>query len=253
MFWRAHTSPELGDIDRNVPVVLPLAAIEQHGPHLAVETDTRIATILCQATDKLTADKALFLPVMAYGCSAHHMSFPGTLSLKHETWLRIVDDVASSVFQQGFNTFVLFNAHGGNQAVGQLALERLGERYPDKNIVLVTWWKLDSKLLMQLNQTGSGGVGHACEFETSLMLAHAPDSVRKERVPENRANRPTHPWAEGDMLRGSEATYFRNVEAMTPNGVYGEPSAANAQLGEQITDLVAKRFASILDDLFRHK
>lgn len=253
MFWSAHTSPEIGDINREVPVVLPLAAIEQHGPHLIVETDTRIATILCQATDKCVGENALFLPVMAYGCSAHHMSFPGTLSLKHDTLLRIVDDVASSVFQQGFNTFVLFNAHGGNQAVGQIALERLGERYSDKSIALVTWWKLDSKVLMQLSQTGSGGVGHACEFETSIMLAHAPASVRQDRIPENRTNCPTLPWAEGDMLRGSEASYFRNVEAMAPNGVYGEPSAANARLGEQITDLVAKRFATILNDLFRHK
>ena len=253
MFWRAHTSPELGDINRNVPVVLPLAAIEQHGPHLAVETDTRIATIFCQATDQLVGDNALFLPVMAYGCSAHHMSFPGTLSLKHDTWLRIVDDVASSVFQQGFKTFVLFNAHGGNQAVGQLALERLGEQYPDKNIAMVTWWKLDSKLLMELSQTGSGGVGHAGEFETSIMLALASDSVRQERIPENLTNRPTYPWAEGDMLRGSEATYFRKVEEMAPNGVYGEPSAANTRLGAQITDLVSTRFASILDDLLRQK
>jgi creatinine amidohydrolase len=232
--------------------VLPLAAIEQHGPHLTVETDTRIATILCQATEKSVADYALFLPVLAYGCSAHHMSFPGTLSLKHETWLRIVDDVAGSIFQQGFNTFVLFNAHGGNQAVGQLAIERLGEQYPDKKIAMVTWWKLDSKVLMELNQTGSGGVGHAGEFETSIMLAHAPDSVRQDQIPANRTNCPTHSWAEGDMLRGSEATYFRNVKAMAPNGVYGEPSAATARLGEQITDLVSVRFASILGDLFRH-
>ena len=85
------------------------------------------------------------------------------------------------------------------------------------------------------------------------MLAHASDSVRQEQIPEIRTNRPTHSWAEGDMLRGSEATYFRNLVEMAPNGVYGEPSAANARLGAQITDLVSTRFASMLNDLSAQK
>jgi creatinine amidohydrolase len=83
MFWNKQTSPELGGIDKKTPVVLPLATMEQHGPHLAVETDTRIATSFCEATDQIVGERVLFLPTLAYGCSAHHMSFPGTLSLKH--------------------------------------------------------------------------------------------------------------------------------------------------------------------------
>jgi len=249
MFWNEQTSPELGAMDRKTPVVLPLAAMEQHGPHLAVETDTRIATSFCETTNTLVNERVLFLPTQAYGCSAHHMSFPGTLSLKHDTWLRIVEDIAASVFHQGFSTLVLFNAHGGNQQVGQLALERLGELYPDKTIAMVTWWKLESKVLLELSQTGSGGVGHAGEFETSLMLKFAPENVRQNRIPSEKANQLSFPWAEGDMLRGSEATLFRNLDAMTPNGVYGEPAASNVHLGEALIEVVSTRFAAILNDL----
>lgn len=249
MFWSEQTSPELGGMERKTPVVLPLAAIEQHGPHLAVETDTRLAISFCEATDHIVGDSVLFLPTLAYGCSAHHMSFPGTLSLKHETWLRIVEDIAASVFHQGFSTLVLFNAHGGNQAVGQLALERLGEIYPDKTIAMVTWWKLESKALLELTKTGHGGVGHAGEFETSLMLKFAPESVRQDKIPAERANQPSFPWAEGDMLRGAEVSLFRSLDAMTTNGAYGEPAAGNVQLGEKLIEVVSTRFAAILTDL----
>ena len=110
MFWRQLTAPEINAVDRKIPVVLPLAAIEQHGPHLPVETDSRIAEGFCAATDALDPQRALFLPVQTIGCSEHHLDLGGSLSLTHEAWLASVESIASSVFQQDFKTLVLFNA-----------------------------------------------------------------------------------------------------------------------------------------------
>jgi creatinine amidohydrolase len=248
MFWRSLTAPEINSLDRNVPVVLPLAAIEQHGPHLPVETDTRIAECLCEDTAARLPGGAVFLPVQAVGCSTHHLALGGTLSLSHEAWLSAVESIAASVFAQGFQTLVLFNAHGGNQAIGQVALEKLGHEHPGRTLALVTWWKLEPGNLATLSETGPGGVGHACEFETSLMLHYAPQSVRTALLPK-RGNQPTHTWAEGDMLRGAEVSLYRDLKAMTADGTYGEPMAASAAKGRELAELVCARFACILKDL----
>jgi creatinine amidohydrolase len=248
MFWRSLTAPEINSLDRNLPVVLPLAAIEQHGPHLPVETDTRIAEGLCVDTAARLPDGAVFLPVLSVGCSSHHLALGGTLSLSHEAWLAAVESIAASVFAQGFQTMVLFNAHGGNQAIGQVALEKLGHAYPGRTLALVTWWKLAAENLAALSETGPGGVGHACEFETSLMLHYCPQSVRTGLLPE-RGNQPTYPWAEGDMLRGAEVALYRDLKAMTTDGTYGEPMAASAAKGQKLAQLVSERFARILADL----
>ncbi|WOO40631.1 hypothetical protein [Rubellicoccus peritrichatus] len=79
--------------------------------------------------------------------------------------------------------------------------------------------------------------------------AFATESDRQDRIPKSRTNQPTFPWAEGDMLRGAETAYFHDLKTMVPNGLYGEPWAANCELGKQLINVVSERFASILDDL----
>lgn len=252
MNWKDLTSPEHGKLSRELPIVLPLAATEQHGPHLPVETDTRIAQKLCEATNEHVKKQAIFLPPLAYGCSEHHLCFPGTISLGHETLLHIIEDIAASVFQNNFKNLVLFNAHGGNQAISQVALEKLGGRYPEKLISTVTWWKLAPEELRDLTVTGLGGVGHACEFETSLMLEIEHSAVHQDKIPE-KGNKSTYKWAEGDMLRGPKVSLYRNSQAMTSDGSYGEPAAASREKGSQIIDCIAQRFSEIIKDLRANK
>jgi creatinine amidohydrolase len=99
-----------------------------------------------------------------------------------------------------------------------------------------------------LNETGPGGVGHACEFETSLMLHIAPELVRVEAAGP-RANAPTYDWAKADLLRASRASLFRTMKQMTPTGAFGEPRAASADKGKQIADIVCDALAAILREL----
>ena len=103
---------------------------------------------------------------------------------------------------------------------------------------------------MALNETGPGGVGHACEFETSLMLHIAPDLVHMDAI-EPRANVPTYEWAEADLLRSPRAALFRTMKQMTPTGAYGDPAAASAAKGKQITEIVCDALAKIITDLGR--
>lgn len=248
MRWDHLTATDFASLDRGIPVVLPLAATEQHGPHLPLATDRMIADHFAAELDRELGEDVLILPTVAVGCSAHHMDFTGTLSLEHESFRVAVLNMLESARAHGFRNFFLLNAHGGNQAIGGVILEQFGHAHPDCRVAFASWWQVAREALLPLNVTGPGGAGHACEFETSLMLAIAPELVRRDRIPE-KSNTPTLPWAEGDMLRGPKAALFRSMRAMTPTGAFGEPAAGSAELGTAITQAVIEALVPILRDL----
>ena len=194
MIWDELTSPEIAALDRNIPVVLLIAATEQHGPHLPLATDRLIGEHFCREVEKRISDEVLFLPSIAVACSEHHMELSGSLSLTHDTFLRQVEETIASAREHGFHRFLLFNSHGGNQGIAQVWVERFGKRHPECQILSLTWWKLALQDLRELNESGFGGVGHAGEFETSLMLLIAPHLVRKDQF--EAGNPPESPqWA----------------------------------------------------------
>ncbi|MEM9659005.1 MAG: creatininase family protein, partial [Planctomycetota bacterium] len=102
MYWQELTRPGLETFDRNTPVILPVAAIEQHGPHLPLATDRIINEHLCGALDQAAGDQVLILPTMPVGCSRHHMDFVGTLTLTHETFITVAKETLECVASHGF-------------------------------------------------------------------------------------------------------------------------------------------------------
>lgn len=248
MIWDELTSPKLGALSKTTPALLPIAATEQHGPHLPLATDRLIAEHFMAQLETTLQKDVLILPTVAVGCSEHHMDFAGSLTLTHATFTAQVLDILEAVASHGFRNLVLFNAHGGNIAVGQVIAEIFGRRHPECQVVMMTWWLLASDALLEISDTGPGGVGHACEFETSLMLYIAPRLVRLEALPENGLE-PTYPWAESDMLRRGSASLYRPFRTMTRNGVVGEPRAASAEKGERISEVVVEKAREILESI----
>jgi creatinine amidohydrolase len=248
MIWQELTSRDFHDLDRRTPVLLPVAAVEQHGPHLPLATDRMIVEHFAGELNSRLGQSVLVLPSVPVGCSEHHMEFAGSLTLSQETFLSVAKQYLHSTWRHGFRNFLVLNAHGGNQGVCQVLLEQFGTVHPDSQIVAATWWRVAADALLALNETGPGGVGHACEFETSLMLHIAPQLVRMEAI-EPRANVPTYDWAEADLLRSPRAALFRTMKQMTPNGAFGEPARASAAKGKQIIDVVCNSLAAILIDL----
>lgn len=246
--WQELTSAGLDAVDRRVPVVLPLAAVEQHGPHLPLATDRLIVEHLCGRLDAELGAEVLTLPTAAVGNSTHHRDFPGTLSVRHATLLGQATDVAECVFADGFCTLVLFNAHGGNEGIAQVALEQLGGRWPDRRVVRTTWWQVAADAIGAISESGPGGVGHACELETSLMLAIAPHLVDTAAVPA-KESAPAFAWDSGDMLRPSQATLYRRFADIAPSGVFGEPRAASVEKGRRISDAVTQELVTVLKSL----
>ena len=249
MRWETLTTNEVAALDRDIPVVLNVAAIEQHGPHLPLETDAVIGDHFQQALEAKLGDRVLILPQVKVCCSEHHMDFAGTLSVRHETFLAYVGDILESAVRHGFRNIVLFNSHGGNQAVGQVLLETFGSRHRDCRIAFLTWWRLAAKELGTIRESSFAGINHACEFETSLMLLGAPKSVRTALV-SGMNYVGTHDWANADMILPARGALFRSMHEMSGGtGVVGDPSLATREKGEQITAAVVEQLAQVVETI----
>lgn len=249
MKWASLTSQEFSNVERNVPVVLNIAAIEQHGPHLPVSTDSTIGEHFLTRMSDVLGEKVLTLPQIKVCCSAHHMSFDGTLTVSHEAFLAYAFEVVASVISHGFHNIVIFNSHGGNLAIGQVLVEKLGGAYPAENFAMLTWWKVAADELAKIRESGPGGVGHACEFETSLLLHIDQSLVRNDLVVDVQ---PTFPfdWADGDMMTGSAGSIHRTMSELTSGtGVFGTPSLGAPEKGKAISDVVSQKLVGMIADM----
>jgi creatinine amidohydrolase len=249
MKWEELTSRQLASLSRELPVLLNIAAIEQHGPHLPLATDSLIGEHFLSRIDRLLSEDVLVLPQVNVCCSAHHMNFDGTLTVRHETLLHYLGDILDSVQTHGFRKVVLFNSHGGNEAIGRVLLEKWGAANPLSRIFMLTWWRVAGAALAQIQESPFGGVGHACEFETSLLQYFAPRFVLSAEIREMNIE-PTFKWAEGDMLNASCGMLYRSMKEMSRgSGVVGAPAFASPKKGQRISDIVTAALVQILRDI----
>lgn len=249
MKWETLTSPMLDALDRDTPVILNIGAIEQHGPHLPLATDALIGRHFTDRIDAEMGEEVLILPQIAVCCSRHHMAFAGTLTVRHETFLAYLTDMLAAVVAHGFRKIILFNSHGGNLAIGQVALESFGNDFPEIDIFLLTWWRIAAEALAKIQESDFGGVGHACEFETSLVQMIAPELVRIDRAVDQLPVHDFH-WAAADLLQGGRAAHHRNMHQLSAGtGVSGCPSLASPEKGRAISDAVTRVALSMLRDI----
>lgn len=252
MFWDQLTSVQLAALDKQTPVLLNIAAIEQHGAHLPVATDRMIGEYFSGLLNKEIGDKVLILPVVAVGCSDHHMGFCGTLTLSHATFSAVVKEIIQSVLNHGFYNIILLNSHGGNQGIMQVIIEQLGFANPDAHILGASWWNVAKEELLKITETGPGGTGHACEFETSLMKVIAPNLIQESLIKQG-ANVPAFPSVEGDLLSGPKISFYRTMKELTPNGVYGDPTKSSAEKGVRIGECVVVALKQLVSDIYKLK
>jgi creatinine amidohydrolase len=246
MRWGDLTSSELDRMSRTTPVVLNVAAIEQHGSHLPLKTDAVIGQHFLDRLEHELGRDVLILPPMQVGCSQHHMEFAGSLTVTHDSFLSYAENILSSVAGWGFTNIVILNSHGGNQAVGQVLVEQAGPRLHGVNLVVATWWRLATSELELIGETGPLGVGHACEFETSLMM-HIDASAVRYPIPEGEHYIKRFEWSDGGMLRGPRASLYRSIgEISGGTGVVGTPSAGSAEKGARISEVIERALAELL-------
>src|SRR5690349_17753675 len=176
--------PDIAALSRDVPIVIPIAALEQHGRHMPLFTDSLLlGEVIRRATERLK-DRVLFTPLMWLGNSEHHLDFPGTMTAAPRVYLDLLKDMVENFLFHGFRRIVLVNGHGCNIVPAQQAMFELRQKYRQRNDLLLlstTYWTLGAN---PRNATEGfpykfvqDQMGHACEWETSMMLRIRPELV----------------------------------------------------------------------------
>ncbi|HET8995546.1 MAG TPA: creatininase family protein [Acetobacteraceae bacterium] len=242
--WRRLRADQLREqAQRDAIVILPVASLEQHGPHLPVEVDSLLGeTVATRAARKLAArgQPALVLPVLWTGLSEHHMSFGGTVTLDFPAFSALVEGVVRSVLRHGFRRIVLLNAHGGNENALRTITDDLTPKLRAP-IVQFTYWYAAAVAIAKILET-QGGLQHACEAETSMMMAVRPELVAAERIGMAKSNLTPDV---GDVVGGG-VYRWRSIASRSGSGVIGNPEAASAEKGERLFEAIAEAVANKL-------
>ena len=222
ILWEKLRRTEFAEaVQAKAIVIIPVASTEQHGNHLPVNTDANCCfTIAQRAAQAIDEFPVLILPMIWTGYSPVHMSHPGTITLKYQTFIEVLTQVAASVYAHGFKKILFLNGHAGNSSViagmrSKLAAEEgvscLGYNYWDLPLVLDE--------MKKVSQTDKGFLGHASEIETSLQLYLQPELVDK-----------------------AAATWV--------SGVWGDPSSGTSEKGASIIDTAVKALIKTLRDYY---
>ncbi len=250
--WQDMTTEEFKglDVDR-VVAVLPVGAIEQHGPHLPVCVDACINQgILAQALEIAPEDLPLtVLPMMPVGKSTEHIAFPGTLTLCAETLIRLWSEIGESVARAGVRRLVLFNSHGGQPQVMEIVARELRVRL-GMLVVSYSWYTAGIPPGLFPEEEVRHGI-HAGAIETSMMLYLRPDLVRMDQA---QSFQPLMAEMAQDYVRLSPVGPGRlgwMAQDLHPSGACGDASDADPQRGRQLVEHAARALVELLVEVER--
>ena len=218
-------------------MVIPVAALEQHGHHLPVFTDSMLLGEVVRRVSPQFSDRVLFAPLMWLGNSDHHLDFAGTLSAAPRLYLDLLNGLAENFLRHGFRRIIFLNGHGGNEVPGRQAVFELRQRHRERDDLLLlfaTYWSLGTEPVTGFEQKE---MGHACEWETSMILridpALAGDYRAAAVVPQGNS-----------FLPASRGWITRE---RTEPGHIGSPQAASVEKGEALLSRFAGDAAAFLE------
>jgi len=238
-----YTSLEVQKLVKEDPVIiLPVGAFEQHGPHLTLQTDVAIGRAVAEAAAARAAN-CFVLPPIWTGVSAHHLPFPGTITLRHSTLFTLVYDVVHSLLRHGFTKILILNAHGGNIGILKAVVEAIGAEL-GVSPVLVTYWHLIADRIGEWRQSPKGGISHACELETSLQMYLNPDEVREDLREDNLV--PGDEFFGPDMFAPNKVGIYVPYDRLSSKGHIGMPTMATREKGKLIFDAIVDELVRVI-------
>ena len=258
IFYGDLTSPEARQVvaEQRVPL-LPVGSVGAHGPHAPLKTDCVGPLEVCKLAASLVKEHAIVMPPVNYGFEEFHTNFPGTISITEQNLIGYVADILFSLAREGFQKIIVVNGHGGNPPFLNLAMRRLNLKfYPQTVACVITWWDLvPQEDLIRISDSEHGGMRHAGELETSVMLYTDPDLVQMDRAVKELWN--------GDLRQGATTEAGMSGAGGTPlgpamyvgwmggmggneHGVMGDPTAATAEKGQKWLNIAAQNLARFI-------
>ncbi|MDQ1436631.1 MAG: creatinine amidohydrolase [Acidimicrobiaceae bacterium] len=240
------TSPEVGSLDPDgVVLVLPIGSVEQHSYHLPIGTDTLVVDAIAHRVEEQRPATVVLSPPLWFGASAHHLGFPGSTSIGGELLHKVVVEVLAAYHESTkISRFLVLNGHGGNDPGMKVAMELLRRRLPNVRGTAANYW---AAMFDGMKAAGvevpPDGLGHACDVETSLVLAVAPELVKMDRLVPDPRRAEESPW----LARGWD---FKET---TDHGGVGDPTGASAEWGEQMVGHAVARLARLCDQLLEER
>ncbi len=240
------TWPEMREAIARQPVILlPFGTVEDHGPHLPLNTDNVIVEAICLEAARRAPEEMLVMPLVAYGLDEHHIDFPGTVSVDMQTLIAYVADVAMSPARHGFTHILIVNGHGSNASIADLAARRVvletgaicGAVSPNAAIDPT----LAEPTFSRMRRSGPGGVAHAGEYETAMMLYLRPDLVQMDRAVRE-IGQVKLTYFNWDHPEPSALAWQDWWSRMSESGVCGDPTVATAEFGRALFETTVENF-----------
>jgi creatinine amidohydrolase len=230
--------------------IVPLGSLEQHGHHLPLFTDTCIVSEVATHVEALLASEVVLLPTQWLGHSPHHRQF-GSVSLDFFPYVEMIRGICRSLIGMGARKILLLNGHGGNDIPCKAAQRELKSEFADLHdlyIVYAAYWNLAAEEFTNIRESPVGGMGHACEMETSVMLAAQPALVdmtkaRTDGPGPHMGYRPT------DMLHPLPFSLISEFNEISASGVIGMPESATAQKGERFLKAAEKAVVALVKEM----
>jgi creatinine amidohydrolase len=232
--------PAVATIANELPVVVPIAAIEQHGRHLPVFTDSMLLGEVVRRAALTLGDRVVWTPLLWLGNSHHHLDFAGTLSAAPRTYLDVLGDLINNLVGHGFRRIVLLNGHGGNIVPAQQSVFEARQRYRQRQDLLLlaaTYWLLGGKPDQVDSTIAQKAMGHACEWETSMVLHLAPALVGDlSGIEPVSSQMPFEPASQGWITR-----------ERSHEGHIGDPRRATAVKGEALFRIFSQDVVTFME------
>jgi creatinine amidohydrolase len=256
LIWAELTRAELAaKRDAGALVIVPTGATEQHGDFLPVETDTLLSSAVAElAANRVTGVEVVVAPVVAVGFSPHHLSLPGTISLRLETYLAVLADTARSILDAGFPRVMFVNGHGGNSApLRSVCAQMVTDGYA---VGMVDYFTPGEKDWLPLLKGALPRTGHACEQEAALTMALSSPEVRArvEAAVKGLPARLIQPWI-APGFQGDPVTAYGGgwppIFQADDCGYFGDPGKATPENGALILEATVSGLAAYLEAFAR--
>lgn len=252
--YESLTWPELdAAVGMNKVVVIPVGSIEQHGYHLPVDVDVRLAASVCLEAGARAPQSMLVMPPVTYGYCHHVMDFPGTINVRQTTFVNQLIEIGTSLAYHGFKRILMVNGHGSNHQLVERA-SRVINLQTDALCSNLSWWQLAAeKWESEIRLSEQGGCGHACELETAVYLHLNPDGVRMDRIRGGIASCITEieggkEWQMIELTGPSgPATIVEWTSTYTESGTAGLPQLSTAENGKRIFEHTVDRLIGLAD------